>query len=198
MKLFKEYLTESKKTYEFRVKIANTEMDADALTKLETALGEFELSSISKAKRLPIQDHPRDFPSMGPCEVSMFEIVLDYPANDEQVRHAITARAGIPLANILVIPRNAPELLMRDAEFDVPESEKKEAILTQDLPKDKGEVPYGDEYNKKMLKALPTRKFDFAKYGDSKVETTNDLAVGTKAPLGSHKPVLPKAKKIRK
>jgi len=194
MKLFTEYLIESKKTYEFRVKIANTEMDAETLTKLETSLGEFELSSISKAKRLPIQDHPRDFPRMGPCEVCMFEIVLDYPANDEQVRQAIANRAHIPLANILVIPRNAPELLMRDAEFEESDTEKKEAILTQDLPKDKGEVQYGDEYNKKMLKALPTRKFDFAKYGDTKVETTNDLAMGTKAPLGSHKPTLPKRK----
>jgi len=198
MKLFTEYLNEAKKTYDFRVKIANTELDAGALTKLETALGEFELSSISKAKRLPIQAHPRDYPSMGPCEVSIFEIVLDYPATDQQVRQAISTRADIPLANILVIPRNAPELLMRDAEHEEAESDKKEAILTQDLPADKQVPAYGDEYNKTMLKALPTRKFDFAKYGDTKVETTNDLAAGTKSPMGNYKPALPTAKKIRK
>jgi hypothetical protein len=169
MKLFKQYLDESKKTYDFRVKLANTKIDADVKSSIESALEAFDLDSIHGMKSLPIQNHPRDFPSHGPCEVNVFEITLNYPATDAQVHQSLVKHAKLIPSNLLVIPRNAPELIMRDEDFEKQQNDKKEALLNQkEMTTNTPEVPYGDEYNKKLLKSLPTRKFEFAKYGETK------------------------------
>jgi hypothetical protein len=198
MKNFREYLTESKNTYEFRFKIADCDLTSDVMTQLEDALKAYELQSIAKTRRLPIQDHPLDFAGIGPCEVNIVDVVLDYPANDDQLRQLIHDRVGIPLAHILVVPRNHPEELRREEEAEEKKSDKKEAILTKDLEQVKQEKVYGDEYNKEMLKKVPTRKYEFAKTEKTNSDTTNDIPSGQKSPLGSHKPTFFNPKNLRK
>ena len=47
MKSFRSYLTESEKTYSFRIKIAG-DVDSNRVDALETALEKYELKSLSK------------------------------------------------------------------------------------------------------------------------------------------------------
>lgn len=194
MKNFIDYLTESKKTYNFRLKIAGVELDDPTLTKIENALACYELSSISKARRLPIQDCSREFPNLGPCEVNLIDIVLEYPATDEQIRTCLNNNAELPAANVKVVPRDHPEEQAREAEREAADKTP-EAILTQDYPKEKQAEVYGDDYNKKMLKRVPTRKYDFAAKNGGEGKTTSDLPTGQKSPLGGHKPKLPTPKR---
>ena len=49
MKTFKTYLTESDRTYNFRIKMANMP-EKEVIDKLETVLEKYELISISKLK----------------------------------------------------------------------------------------------------------------------------------------------------
>ena len=94
MKSFQSYMYEAKKVYDFRIKIAQHEMDKPAVDRLKSALEAFQLETITAPKRLPIQEH-RDFPKMGPCECYVIDIGVNYPTIAPQIRQLVAERAGI-------------------------------------------------------------------------------------------------------
>lgn len=101
MKSYKEYLTESKKTYEYKVKIAG-DIPKDFATNLKIALSQFNVESIKNAKRTPIQESPIDFPNVKFREVTVFDIALTYPTITPIIRDVIHTKLGIPEKNVVV------------------------------------------------------------------------------------------------
>jgi hypothetical protein len=101
MKSFKEYLTESKKTYEFKVKIAG-EIPKDFATNLKTALSAFQVENIKNAKRTPIQESPIDFPNVFFREVTVFDVELKYPCNSPMLAKIIHEHMGIDRKHVVV------------------------------------------------------------------------------------------------
>jgi len=201
MKNFLNYLQESHKTYEFRIKLANINPD-EKMDMLEAALNAYGLESITKAKRLPIKESDIDFPSMKNCQLYLMDAILSYPCNDAQLRSIIAERAGIPQANVVVVPKNHPEEQRRwneDNTSDIKEYKQGDAELTKPYPeaskeqKDASKAYAGAE---SILKELSEIKLEEAEGGKSEeAKTTNDLPVGTKSPVGSQQNKLPKAKK---
>ena len=63
MKTFAEYLTESKKTYEFKVGVAG-ELPEGFADHMETALQKYGVMKMSAGKSTPIQERPLDFPQL--------------------------------------------------------------------------------------------------------------------------------------
>ena len=193
MKSFRTYLTESHKTFDFRIRLA-CELPDDLVGKIKTVLEAYKLESITKPKRLPIQENP-EFPNMGPVEIHVMEASFHYPCNDEQVRTLIAERAGINLACIKVTPKNSPYEAAKEGKEqsnlngDVVLT--KEEMTTEAAPKDL----VGDARVPNLIKELEdTRKYQYedAAGGNSPVaKTTNDLPVGNTSPLGGHKPKLP-------
>ena len=193
MKSFRTYLTESHKTFDFRIRLA-CELPDDLVGKIKTVLEAYKLESITKPKRLPIQENP-EFPNMGPVEIHVMEASFHYPCNDEQVRTLIAERAGINLACIKVTPKNSPYEAAKEGKEqsnlngDVVLT--KEEMTTEAAPKDL----VGDARVPNLIKELEdTRKYQYedAAGGNSPVaKTTNDLPVGKTSPLGGHKPKLP-------
>ena len=193
MKSFRTYLTESHKTFDFRIRLA-CELPDDLVGKIKTVLEAYKLESITKPKRLPIQENP-EFPNMGPVEIHIMDATFHYPCNDEQVRTLIAERVGINQACIKVTQKNRP------SESDKEGKEQsnlngdvvltKEEMTTEAAPKDL----VGDARVPNLIKELEdTRKYQYedAAGGNSPVaKTTNDLPVGKTSPLGGHKPKLP-------
>lgn len=60
MKSFNEYLTESKKTYEFKIKIAG-DLAEGFKDKLKGAMERFSIVKMDNGKRLPIAETHLDF-----------------------------------------------------------------------------------------------------------------------------------------
>ena len=60
MSTFTQYLTESAKSYDFKIKIAGEPKDIDK-NRLETALQKFEVTKMSAGKSTPIQSLPLDY-----------------------------------------------------------------------------------------------------------------------------------------
>ena len=93
MKSFKEHLTESKKKYDFRIKIAG-EMTTEQEDSMKRLLGRFTvdntLSGFKKSKT-PIQALPLDFPQVKNCEVNIYEVVLDYPTTQFELTEYLAA-----------------------------------------------------------------------------------------------------------
>jgi hypothetical protein len=192
MKPFKAYLTESHRTYDFRIRLA-CELPGDLISKIKTVLEAYKLDSISKPKRLPIQETP-EFPNMGPVEVSVMDISLNYPCNDEQVRTLIAERAGINLACIKVNPTNSPyEAALQGLEQSNKSSQPGESVLLQsDMVAEKVESDLvGNARIPNLIKELEeTRKYEYPKAAGSKspaAKTTNELPQGSASPIGTHK-----------
>lgn len=201
MKPFKAYLTESHRTYDFRIRLA-CELPDDLISKIKTVLEAYKLDSISKPKRLPIQETP-EFPNMGPVEVSVMEISLNYPCNDEQVRTLIAERAGINLACIKVNPTNSPyEAALQGLEQSNKSSQPGESVLLQpDMVAEKVESDLvGNARIPNLIKELEeTRKYEYPEVAGGKspaAKTTNELPAGNASPIGTHKNKIPVAKKM--
>lgn len=153
MKSFKQYLTESKKEYKFRIKYAGTLTDSQ-IDRIEMALGKYSVLDMSKPKTTPIQEHPMDFQTLKNSEVSIVDVTVDYPSTVQVLRNELTEYAGIPGSHLVVINANHPEEVAREEALKEQDNEEYEALLDSDLPESKNDPSFGDEYNESMLKEL--------------------------------------------
>ncbi len=101
MKAFKQYLVESKRTFDFRVRIADHDLPNETLDKIERGLMAFDLADITKPKNQPIA-YTREFHALGPVGRKQFEVKLNYPTSPEVIRANIHNNTGIPTCCIVV------------------------------------------------------------------------------------------------
>lgn len=154
MKSFKEYLTESKKVYEFKVRFAG-EIKPEGLKKIKMALEQYKLESCSTPRRTPIQESPIDFPSLKNTNVTIFDVTLAYPTTSLQVKSAI-ASAGFLDSQISVRNLKEEEELAINHEHD---KRSNEALLTKDYEADKeGQSLVGEKQKMALLKELSKTK----------------------------------------
>lgn len=191
MKSFQTYLYETKKTFEFRIKIANYDLDKNAQDRIKSVLEAYQLESITAPKRMPIQEH-RDFPKMGPCECYVIDAELGYPTIADHLRQLIVERAAIKADCVCVYPKNQHEYT-EEAEM---RGQGRDGSLLEDpeLTADESEPELaGQARVDSMLKELETRKYEIAgKDSDTTGKTTNDLPQGTVSPVGTTKNKLQK------
>ena len=165
MKSLKAYIVESDQTYKFRIKLANI-LDDAMMEKMETALEKYELKSISKPKKTPIQEHPMDFQTLNNAEVYIMDAEINYPATSHQLYSYLSEVVGIPANHLVIINADHPEEIAREEaikeEGDEYESKLDDAEY-KDAPKVKQEELAGNKYNENMLKSIETRKYEFAK-----------------------------------
>lgn len=187
MKTFLSYLTECAQKYEFKIKIAGYEIDGDVQDKLEHALKAYGLESISKPKHLPITDKHIDFPSLGNIDVYLMNVVLTYPVTDAQLRQTVSEQGRFPLGSIVVIPKNQPEEMCRDAEAEASDKEKKALLDTEDLGGESAQDVAGQKRIDSMLKELETRKYEIEGKAEKAQKSTNDSPMNNKSPVASKK-----------
>lgn len=186
MKSFVEYLIESNKTYEFRIKIAG-EVTDEHMERIESHMEKFGLESISKPKRTPIQEQPSGFgESVKNTEVNIIDLETNYPTTPQVISAMLGEICSLPESHIVVVNKNDPEEIARETASQEKEEEYK-PVLINDYDKEKLEPSYGDEYNKSFLKTLETKKYVVAGTKTPKTKTTNDLPAGKASPIGSKK-----------
>ena len=165
MKSFKSYLVESEQTYKFRIKMAE-KGDEEIMNALETALEKYDVASISKPKKTPIQEHPMDFQTLNNAEVFIMDAELKYPVTAHQLYEYITQKVGVPASHLVVINSDHPEEIAREEAIKEEGAEytaKLDDAEYKDAKATKPEDSFGDKYNENMLKGLETRKYEFEK-----------------------------------
>lgn len=160
MKSFRSYLVESEQTYKFRIKMAE-KCDDETMDALETALQKYDIKSMSKPKKTPIQEHPMDFQTLQNAEVFIMDTELQYPVTAHQLYEYISQVVGVPASHLVVINQDNPEEIAREEALKE-EGEEYETLLGSDYKEEKQDPTFGDEYNENMLKSLETRKYEFA------------------------------------
>ena len=156
MSTFKDYLTESTKSYDYKIKIAGAKKDID-VNALETALQKFDLASMSAGKTTPIMTLPLDFPALSNEQVTIFDVTTNYPASSNVMKEYLSDILRVPATHIVVRKPGEPTEEYQDNMQVAQKSEYANKLLDiemKDAPKVKAEDHYGDKYNMGLLKEL--------------------------------------------
>ena len=178
MKSFKEYLTESKKIYEFKVKFAG-QLPSGFEKNLKNVLSKFNVESISKAKRTPIQESPMDFPGVKFSEVSVFDVVLTYPTTSPIVKQAISQMLKVEESRVLVrTAGEEAEAGLNAGSMEAPDG--KGALLGKDYEASNNQDLVGEKQKLNFLKELSKEKHNLEQYTG-----VNDAILAKKVPTGA-------------
>ncbi len=186
MKTFKEYLTESKKVYSFKIKVAG-DLPEKFQEGLKQRLERCKVVTLEKVSTTPIQKLPLDFPELENKEVTIFEVVTEYPITSPEIISDIK-NMGLDEAHFRVRGSSEPTEL-EQLQVDVEPSG--EALLDElDLDKGAGKVKhkdyFGDEFNKSFLKDLAKAAKDRKKDGacaEYKIEKQKQDKAGVNSPM---------------
>jgi len=185
MKTFANYLAESQRTYDYRIKICGA-VDAGAVRQLKQKLDQFDPASMTDLKTTPVQAIPTDFPGYKNEPVSMFDVSFRYPAIEPQIKQ---------LAQLMGIDPNRVVMSSRDYNEGMAEEYKKIADQNKDLIDDT-DYPAPDAQQRALSKDYATGPYDHAvlknAYRSSfsiagektpPARTTNELPQGNKSPM---------------
>lgn len=205
MKSFKQYLTESKKVYEFKVKIAG-EIDKDAVEKIKLGLSKYQVESCSAGKRTPIQESPVDFPEHKNVNVTVFDVCLAYPTNSGLVRESIAHALGLTMGCVKV--RNLKEE-EEDELNHAHDTKSGESLLLKDYESNSAQDQVGEQQKMSLIKELSKSKHNLEQYkGINDELLANNLSTNKGpaaktcsqnniSPVGSKQVKLPTAKTAR-
>jgi hypothetical protein len=186
MKSFTEFLTESTKQYNFRIKVAGTLSD-EQVDRLESAMEKWGLQSINKPKVTPIQKHPVDFTNLKEIEVSIMDMTLDYPATPQEIIARMAEYCTINADHIKVFNSDDPNQIEMEEKAEEEEKEY-EVQLTAPYPKSEKNLPVGDKHTQKFLKDQKRKPaFKIAGGNTPKSQSTNDLLQGKVSPISGRK-----------
>lgn len=173
MKSFKEYLTESKKTYNFKIKIAG-DCPEKCAEEIKKSLSEFDCSSVSDGKRTPITARLADFPNHKNVSINIFDVVTNYPATSKQVLDKVSEGLGISAANILALNEKEQQEVEINHTFD--EVSGKSLLLT---PFEKGS--HQDLVGEKQKYTL-LRDLNKTKHAPEQIKGVNDQLLAKSVP----------------
>jgi hypothetical protein len=189
---FKQYLAESTKEYDYRIKVAG-DLSEDFAAVLETALKKYEVKSLSKGKKTPIQEMPLDFPNLKNQAVTIFELKTSYPASVFEM-HSYISNIMRLQPNQLVVRKPGEPTEEYQVEIKAKAEKKSEfrSVLQdveyKDAPKVKADEVYGDKANQSLLKELlkARKEVDAAQFvANPKVEQEVQKNEGDKKNTGS-------------
>jgi hypothetical protein len=175
MKSFTEYLTESKKVYEFKVKLAGDYEKAGE--KIKSALAPYKVEKCSAGKRLPIAETHSDFPNVKNTNVTIFDVCTAYPTTSQVVRSLVAEKCGCSLDCVKV------RTTMEDAEDAINhqhDTKSGESLLNKDYETNtSGQNVVGDNHAMSLLKEL-----NKIKHAGEQVSGTNDALLAKTSPKG--------------
>jgi hypothetical protein len=152
MKTFNQYLSESTKKYDFRVKVAG-EFTTEQEASMKSLLSKYAVSGFKKTGTTPIQTLPLDFPQVKNCEVSIYEVCLDYPTTQQELTEYLSSSLGVGKSHLVV--RSPFE---HTEEYQHNEPKREGALLNDNNYSEAGDPKfedyYGDKYNSGFVKEL--------------------------------------------
>ena len=185
MKNFQQYLAESERTYNYRIKIVG-DVAPDFIKQLSERLSQFDVVKISKPKTTPVQLKPADFPKHSNDSVTSMYVEFRYPAIEPQIKQ---------IAQLLFLDPNriimltVPHENSMDTEREKIETENKDLLTDTDYPAPDAEQralskDYSAPYDQHaVLKNSYRSDFTVAGGKTPPAKTTNDLPMGNTSPM---------------
>ena len=185
MKSFEQYLTESKKTYKFKIRVAGEVPEGFANT-LEGALQKYDVKNLSAGKTTPITEKPLDFPQLQNMEVTHYEAEVNYPVTAHLLEKYLVDCCGITHSHIIVRGEHDP---IEEYQGEIDDSPYESKLNTVELESESAQQDVAGARIMDLLKELETARKDReidpvegVKPGESKDITDEENA---KSPIGS-------------
>ena len=189
MKTFAQYLTESEKTFDYRIKIVG-DLPGDFVKEFKVRLKKFDPVSIGDVKTTPILAKPKDFPAFNNEAVNMMDVVFRYPAIPPQIQQ-IAQLLGLDPDRISINETHWAEGM--DAEL-MGIADQGSPVLLTDYPADtKEQKDLIKDYSavgkdKQVVRnSAEDAVWTVAGGRTPPAETTNDLPMGVKSPMSTVK-----------
>lgn len=185
MKSFVNYLAESQRTYDYRIKVCG-DLPTDVMKQIRTKLDQFDPARIGDVKTTPVQAIPTDFPNFRNERVSMVDVSFRYPAVEPQIKQ-IAQLAGLDPNRVCMQDKDYADSMVD--EYERIESENKDLLKDTDYPADTAEQralkkDYSAEpHDHVVLKNAYRSDFTVAGGRTPPAKTTNDLPIGAKSPM---------------
>jgi len=185
MSTFTQYLAESTKSYDYKIKIVGASKDIDK-NALETALQKFDLANMSAGKTTPIMTQPLDFPMLSNEQVTIFDVTTNYPTTSREMKEYLSDIMRIPATHIVVRKPGEPtEQYQADMQIKSEYRNKLHDIEYSDLEKINPEDLHSTKANMSLLKELlkdRQENKDHPKGGETGVQSHIEEK-GTPSPL---------------
>jgi hypothetical protein len=185
MKNFQQYLAESERTYNYRIKIVG-DVAPDFIKQLEDKLKQFDIVKITKPKTTPVQLKPADFPAHSNDSVTSMDVEFRYPAIEPQIKQIAQLLFIDPNRIIMLTTPHEDSL---DSERNKVEDQNKDLLTDTDYPAPDAEQKalskdYSAPYDQHaVLKNAYRSEFTIAGGKTPPAETTNDLPMGNSSPM---------------
>ena len=184
MKNFQQYLAESERTYNYRIKIVG-DVAPDFVKQLEEKMAQFDVVKISRPKTTPVQLKPADFPKHSNDSVTSMDVEFRYPAIEPQIKQIAQLLMMDPNRIIMLTTPHeegmdserervaAQNKDLLDSDYPAPDAEQKALIADYSAPYDEHAV----------LKNTYRSDFTVAGGKTPPAKTTNDLPMGNNSPM---------------
>lgn len=185
MKNFTQYLAESERTYDYRIKLCGR-VPEELIRKLKMKFDQFDPVSMGDSKSTPIQKIPTDFPNFSNEAVTMFDVSFRYPAIEPQIKQLAQLLDFDPNRVVMQTQKYVDGMV---SEMDRIEEQNKDLLANTDYPApDAQQKALKKDYaaapnDHVVLKNAYRTDFTVAGGSTRPAETTNDLPQGVKGPM---------------
>ena len=185
MKPFSQYLAESERTYDYRIKMCGNP-STELVRELKSKLDQFDPVKMGDIKTTPVQVIPTDFPNHKNMPVAMFDVSFRYPAIEPQIKQLAQLLGWNPNDIVMLTARHEDGLVR---EYERIADENKDLLKDTDYPADTAEQralkkDYAAEpHNHAVLRNSYRSDFTVAGGKTPAAKTTNELPMGTKSPM---------------
>ena len=188
MKTFAQYLVESEKTFDYRIKIVG-DVSPEFLKQFKDQLKKFEPASIGEVKTTPIVAQPQGFPGYPNHAVNMIDVSFRYPATPPQIEQVVELLGLTPdriCMNTIKWQEGMDKELLGIAD-------QKDLLTSEYPPTDAEQKRIKKDYaaaaqDKEVVKNSASQaRFTVAGGKTPPAKTTNDLPQGIQSPMSNVK-----------
>ena len=189
MKKFHQYLAESERTYDYRIKILG-DVPPTFIKDLEQKLQQFDIVKMSGKKTTPVQRLLKDFPNEENDMVTSVDVSFRYPAIEPQIQQ-LAQLLGFNPNRIRLLTQ--PHVESMDKEIADINAQNKDLIADTDYPAPDAEQQAlkkdysGDPYKHAVLQNAYRSDFTVAGGKTPPAKTTNDIKQDNKSPMSDIK-----------
>lgn len=156
MKSFREYLVESKKVYSFKVKVAG-ELPENFSDNLKSRMDKYSVATFEQVAKTPVQKLPIDFPELENQEVTVFEVVTEYPVTGPLIEKELK-EIGLDYKTYRVRGSQEPSEVDQAMQVEDESDKEKEPLLSDPEYKEAEGIDsksyFGDDFNASFLQDL--------------------------------------------
>jgi hypothetical protein len=185
MKTFHQYIVESERTYNYRIKILG-DVPAGFVKNLEEKMAQFDVVSMSRPKTTPVQKLIKDFPGAENESMTFVDVNFRYPAIEPQIKQ-LAQLLGFDPNHIAMQTREYDEGISN--EISSIEAQNKDLLANTDYPAPTAEQralkkDYSiGPYDHAVLKNAYRSDFTVAGGKTPPAKTTNEIPQGNKSPM---------------